>query len=105
MFDSNQLNKVFRGNDARAYTRVMELRENPEPPPPPPTGSGEPDGERDAFGWRPEPGTVDGEEIGWRSFLTKSSANLGRADVRGKKRPPDRTATPSPPCRPAPARG
>src|ERR1035438_7101751 len=104
MFDSNQLNKVFRGNDARAYTRVMELRENPKPPPPPPTGSGEPDGERDAFGWRPEPENFDDEDR-LEEFSTRSSANLGRADVRGKKAPTSSDTTPSPPCRPAPARG
>jgi hypothetical protein len=50
------------GSYAHAYKRVMELRENPEPPPPPPTGGGEPDAERDAFGWRPESGNFDGAD-------------------------------------------
>ena len=39
------------GSYARAYKRVIELRDNPEPPPSPP-GS-EPDGTRGSFGGRP----------------------------------------------------
>lgn len=38
------------GSHARAYQRVMDLRENPEPPPPPPHGRGAPDGQGGSFG-------------------------------------------------------
>jgi hypothetical protein len=104
MFDSNQLNKVFRGNDARAYTRVMELRENPKPPHPPLTGSGEPDGERDAFGWRPEPGNLDGEDR-MEEFFNQVFGEFGPGGRPREKAPTRSDTTPSPPCRPAPARG
>jgi hypothetical protein len=59
------------GSYARAYRRVMELRENPEPLPPPPTGSGEPDGERNPFGARPESGNLDGEEDPLEEFFNQ----------------------------------
>src|SRR5258708_2105233 len=59
------------GSYARAYKRVMELRENPEPLPPPPTGSGEPDGERNPFGARPESGNFDGEEDPLEEFFNQ----------------------------------
>ena len=50
------------GSYARAYQRVMELRENPEPLRPPPTGSSARDGEREAFDARLESENFDGEE-------------------------------------------
>lgn len=59
------------GSYARAYKRVMELRENPEPLPPPPTGSGEPDGERTPFSARPESGNFDGEEDPLEEFFNQ----------------------------------
>jgi hypothetical protein len=53
---------MFSGcSDARAYQRVMELRENPEPPRPRPAG-GEPAGGRNPFGARPESGN-DEEDL------------------------------------------
>src|ERR1022692_1806584 len=54
---------MFSGcSDARAYQRVMKLRENPEPPRPRPPGSDEADGEREPFGARSESGTDDEED-------------------------------------------
>ncbi len=51
------------GSYARAYQRVMELRENPEPLPPPPTGGADRDEEWNPFGARPEAGDCeDGED-------------------------------------------
>ena len=41
------------GSYARAYKRVIELRDNPEPPPSPSPPGGEPDGTRGPFGGRP----------------------------------------------------
>lgn len=42
------------GSYARAYKRVMELRENPEPQPPPPPPGDERDEKRDPFGAGPD---------------------------------------------------
>lgn len=50
------------GSYARAYQRVMELRENPEPLPPPPTGGAERDEDRNPFGARPEADDFEGGE-------------------------------------------
>ena len=47
------------GSYARAYKRVMELRDNPEPPPPPPPPGGKRDGKRDSFGAEPDWGNPD----------------------------------------------
>jgi len=44
------------GSHARAYQRVMELRDNPEPPPPPPPGG---EREREPFGAGPDWGNPD----------------------------------------------
>jgi len=46
------------GSYARAYKRVMEMRDNPEPPPPPPPGD-ERDGKQDPFGAGPDWGNPD----------------------------------------------
>lgn len=46
------------GSHARAYKRVIELRDNPEPPPPPPPG-GERDGKREPFEAEPDWGNPD----------------------------------------------
>jgi hypothetical protein len=59
------------GSYARAYKRVMELRENPEPLSPPPTGNGEPDEERNPFGARPESGNFDDEEDPLEEFFNQ----------------------------------
>ena len=54
---------MFGGSSyARAYERVIELRENPEPLPPPPADDGEWDEEWDPFDERPEPGNFDNGE-------------------------------------------
>jgi hypothetical protein len=69
---------MFSGcSDARAYQRVMELRENPEPPRPRPPGSGEADGERDPFGARPESGTEDDEEDPMEEFMNEFFRKFG----------------------------
>src|ERR1035441_6881150 len=74
------------GSYARAYKRVMELRENPEPPPSPPTGSGEPEGERNPFGARPESENFDGEEDPLEEFLDRVFGEFGPGErPRGKR--------------------
>src|SRR5579864_2434978 len=50
------------GSYARAYERVMELRQNPEPLSPPPTGNGEPEEEADPFVTRSDAQDFDGED-------------------------------------------
>jgi hypothetical protein len=49
------------GSHARAYKRVMEMRENPEPPPPPPSGD-EQGGDRNPFGAGPDWGNPDDQD-------------------------------------------
>jgi len=50
------------GSYARAYQRVMELRETPEPRTPPPLGGDEGNGTREPFGGRPEWDNAEGED-------------------------------------------
>jgi hypothetical protein len=67
---------MFSGcSDARAYQRVMELRENPEPPRPRPDG-GEAAGEREPFGARPESG-ADDEEDTMEEFMNEFFRKFG----------------------------
>jgi hypothetical protein len=66
---------MFSGcSDARAYQRVMELRENPEPPRPRPAG-GEPAGGRNPFGARPESG--NDEEDPMEEFMNEFFRKFG----------------------------
>ena len=44
-------------------------------------------------------------KIRWRNFLTRSSANLGRANAPGENAPTSPATTPSPPRRPTRPRG
>jgi hypothetical protein len=93
------------GSYARAYKRVMELRENPEPLPPPPTGSGEPDGSGIRLARDRNPETSTARRIRWRNFSTRSSTNSGCTNARGKDAPPGPDTTPSPLRRPTLPRG
>ena len=76
------------GSYARAYKRVMELRENPEPPPPPPGGDAEPDRERDPFGARNEAGNSDDEEDPFEAFFHQLFGEFGPGETRRDKRGP-----------------
>jgi hypothetical protein len=68
---------LFSGcSDARAYQRVMELRESPEPPRPRPPGGGEPAGERDPFGAQPESGN-DEENDPMEEFMNEFFRKFG----------------------------
>src|ERR1039458_9013340 len=49
------------GSYARAYKRVMDLRDNPEPPPPPPPG-GDRAVKRERFGAGPDSENLDDED-------------------------------------------
>jgi hypothetical protein len=72
------------GSYARAYKRVMELRDNPEPPPPP----GERDGKRDPFGSRPDWGNLDDEEDPVKEFFDALHDRFGPgADPGGNGEP------------------
>jgi len=69
---------MFSGcSDARAYQRVMELRDNPEPPRPRVPGGGEADGERDPIGSRPESGTDEAEEDTMEEFMNEFFRKFG----------------------------
>ena len=69
---------MFSGcSDARAYQRVMELRENPEPRRPRPAAGGEPSGERDPFGARPESGNEEDEEDPLEEFMNEFFRKFG----------------------------
>ena len=65
------------GSCARAYQRVMELRNNPEPPPPP---GDECDRERDPFGARPETGNPDEEDDPIEAFFAAMFGELGHEE-------------------------
>jgi hypothetical protein len=92
---------MFGGcSDARAYQRVMELRENPEPPRPGPAGSGEPGGEREPFGSRPESGTDEVEEDPMEEFMNEFFRQFGLGgrpqDRHGPRNgPPTESAAPA----------
>ena len=74
---------MFGGvSHARAYQRVMELRNQPEPPPAP-AGAGEPDGE--PFGARPEFGDADDEDDPLDAFFEEVFGGFGSGE-----RPHDR---------------
>ena len=62
---------------ARAYQRVVELREHPEAPQPGPAGRGETDGDRDPFGARPESRTEGSEEDPMEEFMNEFFRNFG----------------------------
>ena len=64
-------------SDARAYQRVMELRENPEPPRPRPPSSGEADGEGDPFGSRLEFAIDEDEEDPMEEFMNEFFRKFG----------------------------
>jgi hypothetical protein len=59
------------GSYARAYQRVMELRDNPEPPP-----SGGRDGKRDSFGAQPESENFD-EDDPMEEFMNEFFRQFG----------------------------
>ena len=63
------------GSYARAYQRVMELRENPEPPPPPP--GGERDRKRESFGGRPDWENPDDEDDPLKAIFDEMFGELG----------------------------
>ena len=62
IFDVHEEVMFEGGSYARAYERVMELRENPESLSPPPTGNGEPEEEWNPFGATPESEDFDSED-------------------------------------------
>jgi hypothetical protein len=69
---------MFSGcSDARAYQRVMELRENPEPPRSRSAGSGEADGEREPFGAQPESGSDEAGEDPMEEFMNEFFRKFG----------------------------
>jgi hypothetical protein len=77
------------GSYARAYQRVMELREHPEPVSPPPNG-GERDGKREPFGEGPEKGNLEDEDDPLKAIFEEMFGALGpgedspdQGDLRG----------------------
>ena len=62
------------GSYARAYQRVMALRDNPEPPPPPPGGE---EGPRRAFGGRPKGGNFQDEDELFEELLNELRDQFG----------------------------
>ena len=65
------------GPPARAYQRVMKLRENPEPPPPPRGDSGEPARGDDPFHAQPESGHDDPDDDPLREFFEHVFGGFG----------------------------
>jgi hypothetical protein len=65
------------GSYARAYKRVMGLRDNPEPTPPPPPPGGEKDGKREPFGGRPEWGNPDDPDDPLKAIFEEMFGELG----------------------------
>jgi len=63
------------GSHARAYKRVMEMRDNPEPPPPPP--GDEPAGEHGPFGRGPKPGNPDAEDNPFKTIFEELFGEMG----------------------------
>ena len=76
------------GSYARAYERVMELREDPQPLSPPPTGNGEPGEEGNPFGARPEFGNFDGEEDPLEELFSELFEEFGPGKRPREKRAP-----------------
>ncbi len=88
------------GSYARAYERVMELRENPEPLSPPPAGNGEADEEPNPFAARPESENFDGEEDLLEEFFNQLFGQFGpseRPREKGASRSGHHTESASPP--------
>ncbi len=85
------------GSHARAYRRVMEMRENPKPPPP---HSDEPDGEWSGTGARPESEDQDGGDDPFKEFFDQVFGDFwedeGPQDSRGPRfgRQPESRPTP-----------
>jgi hypothetical protein len=82
------------GSYARAYQRVMELKENPEPPLPP----GGP--EREPFGARPESGNAAGEEDPLEAIFNEMFGECGPGEWPGEEPgpwngPPAEPSTPA----------
>ncbi len=65
------------GSHARAYKRVMELRDNPEPPPPPPPPGGGKDGKHEPLGERPEWGNPDDPDDPLKAIFEELFGELG----------------------------
>jgi hypothetical protein len=92
-------NEMFFGGGsyARAYQRVMEMRDNPEPPPPPPPPGGEKDGEPEPFGRRPERGNPDGEDNPFKTIFEEMFGAAGPdEDPREPFNPWGRPPAPAP---------
>jgi hypothetical protein len=69
------------GSYARAYQRVMELRDNPEPPPPPPPPpGGDRDGKREPFWRRPDWGNPDDPDDPLKAIFEEMFGELGPDD-------------------------
>jgi hypothetical protein len=86
------------GSYARAYQRVMEMRETPPPPPPP--GGGDADGERDPFGGEPESEAFDANTDPMEAFLNELFDGFRPGDGPEKDEPdPWSDPRPAPPAR------
>ena len=70
------------GSYARAYKRVMELRDNPEPPPPP---GGERDGKRAPFGAGPDWGNPDDPDNPLKAILEEMFGEVGPDERPGEE--------------------
>ncbi|MGN6552145.1 MAG: hypothetical protein ACTHLW_00195 [Verrucomicrobiota bacterium] len=71
------------GSYARAYKRVIELRDNPEPPPTPP--GAERDGKRNPFGAGPDWENADDPDDLLESIFEEMFGELGQDDNRGAR--------------------
>jgi hypothetical protein len=80
---------VFNGGSyARAYQRVMELRENPEPLDSQPASGDEPTGEEDPFGAQKDSGNFEDEEDPMEEFMNEFFSMFGSgARPQGKNGP------------------
>jgi hypothetical protein len=65
------------GSYARAYRRVMELRDNPEPPPPPPPPGGKRDGKQAPFGAAPDWGNPADEDDPLKAIFEEMFGEAG----------------------------
>ena len=86
IFDVHEEVMFEGGSYARAYERVMELRENPESLSPPPTGNGEPEAEWNPFGATPESEDFDGEDDPQDEFFDQLFQQFGFGERRRQKR-------------------